>query len=74
MLVTHHRDVPGMVGRIGTILGEANVNISTMQVARSARGGEAMMVLEVDREIGREVVDCDRARRRHGRRCALVRV
>ncbi len=57
MLLTHHRDVPGMVGRIGTILGKAGVNISTMQVARNARGGEAMMVLEVDREIGRSVVD-----------------
>ena len=57
LLVTHHRDVPGMVGRIGTILGEADVNISTMQVARTARGGDAMMVLEVDREIERGVVD-----------------
>jgi D-3-phosphoglycerate dehydrogenase len=57
MLLTHHRDVPGMVGRIGTILGEANVNISTMQVARNARGGNAMMVLEVDRELGRAVTE-----------------
>jgi len=57
MLLTHHRDVPGMVGRIGTILGDADVNISTMQVARTGRGGEAMMVLEVDREIGGEVLD-----------------
>ncbi|HTZ55310.1 MAG TPA: phosphoglycerate dehydrogenase [Candidatus Acidoferrum sp.] len=57
MLVTRHRDVPGMVGRIGTILGQANVNISTMQVARTVRGGEAMMVLDVDREIERSVVD-----------------
>jgi len=56
MLVTRHRDVPGMVGRIGTILGDAHVNISTMQVARSARGG-AMMVLDVDRAVGRDVVD-----------------
>ncbi len=57
MLVTRHRDVPGMVGRIGTILGNADVNISTMQVAREARGGEAMMVLDVDRDVPRDVVD-----------------
>jgi D-3-phosphoglycerate dehydrogenase / 2-oxoglutarate reductase len=57
MLVTLHRDVPGMVGRIGTILGEASVNISTMQVARTTRGGQAMMVLDVDRDIERAVVD-----------------
>ncbi|MBV8636850.1 MAG: phosphoglycerate dehydrogenase [Candidatus Eremiobacteraeota bacterium] len=57
MLVTRHRDVPGMVGRIGTILGNADVNISTMQVARGERGGEAMMVLEVDRDVERGVLD-----------------
>ncbi len=57
MIVTRHRDVPGMVGRIGTLLGDAQVNISTMQVARTTRGGEAMMLLEVDRDIPRPVVD-----------------
>lgn len=56
ILVTRHRDVPGMVGRIGTILGDAGVNISTMQVARSARGGEAMMVLDIDRTVERSVL------------------
>jgi D-3-phosphoglycerate dehydrogenase len=57
MLVTRHRDVPGMVGRIGTILGNADVNISTMQVARAHRGGGAMMVLDVDRRVDRAVLD-----------------
>ncbi len=57
MLLTRHRDVPGMVGRIGTLLGDADVNISTMQVARSQRGGGAMMVLDVDRAVGRDVLD-----------------
>ena len=57
MLITHHRDVPGMVGRIGTILGNADVNISTMQVARSTRGGGAMMVLDVDRAVPSDVLD-----------------
>jgi D-3-phosphoglycerate dehydrogenase / 2-oxoglutarate reductase len=57
MLVTRHRDVPGMVGRIGTILGEADVNISTMQVARSSREGDAIMVLAVDRDLERTVTE-----------------
>ena len=56
-LVTRHCDVPGMVGAIGTILGNAAVNISTMQVARTEPGGEAMMVLEVDRNVERSCVD-----------------
>lgn len=58
MLLTRHRDVPGMVGRIGTILGDAQVNISTMQVARAPRGdGGAMMVLDVDRPVDRSVLE-----------------
>lgn len=57
MLVTRHRDVPGMVGRIGTILGDARVNISSMQVARMSAGGEAMMVLDIDGDIERGVLD-----------------
>lgn len=56
MLVTRHRDVPGMIGQIGTILGKADVNISTMQVARKERGGGAMMVLGVDRSVDRSVL------------------
>ncbi|HEY5340516.1 MAG TPA: phosphoglycerate dehydrogenase [Candidatus Aquilonibacter sp.] len=57
IVVTRHRDVPGMVGRIGTLLGDAGINISTMQVARTRRGGDAMMVLEVDRELPRAVLE-----------------
>ena len=49
MLVTRHRDVPGMVGKVGTIMGEASINISTMQVSRQDAGGEALMILATDR-------------------------
>lgn len=51
MLITHHRDRPGIVGRIGTILGRYEVNIAGMQVGRHERGGEAIMVLNVDDPI-----------------------
>jgi D-3-phosphoglycerate dehydrogenase / 2-oxoglutarate reductase len=53
-IVTRHEDVPGMVGHVGTILGDAGVNISTMQVARDPRSSQALMVLAVDRPIARE--------------------
>lgn len=53
-IVTHHEDVPGMVGRVGSILGEAAINISTMQVARRPAGGDALMVLAVDRPLERD--------------------
>jgi D-3-phosphoglycerate dehydrogenase len=53
VLITHHHDRPGMIGRIGTILGRYDVNIAGMQVGRHdrQRGGEAIMVLNVDDEI-----------------------
>jgi D-3-phosphoglycerate dehydrogenase len=60
-IVTRHQDVPGMVGRIGTILGEAGVNISTMQVARDAESGRALMVLAIDRAPSRADLDAMRA-------------
>ncbi len=49
LLMTQHRDVPGMIGRVGTVLGDAGVNISTMQVSRNTLGGDAIMVLATDR-------------------------
>lgn len=51
VLITHHRDRPGIVGRIGMILGRYEVNIAGMQVGRRERGGEAIMVLNVDDAI-----------------------
>lgn len=61
MLITRHRDVPGMIGKVGTILGEASVNISTMQVSRVNAGGEALMILATDRRVEAETIDRLRA-------------
>lgn len=51
VLITHHRDVPGVIGRVGTILGRHGVNIAGMEVGRHHRGGEAIMVVNVDDPI-----------------------
>jgi D-3-phosphoglycerate dehydrogenase / 2-oxoglutarate reductase len=48
MLVMHNRDVPGVIGRVGTILGEQGINISAFHLGRRERGGEAMAVIEID--------------------------
>jgi D-3-phosphoglycerate dehydrogenase len=48
MLITHHKDLPGTMGRIGTMLGEADVNISAMHLGRDAPRGDAVMVLALD--------------------------
>lgn len=51
MVVTHSRDVPGVIGRIGTILGERGVNISRFHLGRRVRGGEAIAVIETDARL-----------------------
>ena len=51
MLITTHHDQPGVVGRIGTLLGDEQVNIASMQLGRKKAGGEALMVLQVDNEM-----------------------
>ncbi|HST52729.1 MAG TPA: phosphoglycerate dehydrogenase [Pyrinomonadaceae bacterium] len=48
MLLTRSSDVPGVVGRVGTILGDHGVNISRFHLGRRERGGEAMSVIETD--------------------------
>jgi D-3-phosphoglycerate dehydrogenase len=54
-------DVPGVIGRVGTLFGEAGVNIANMTVSRTRRGGEALMVLTVDSPPPPELVERVRA-------------
>ena len=51
MLFTRHRDMPGIIGNIGSLLGEHNVNIASMQVGRRIVRGEAVMALSIDDPI-----------------------
>ncbi|NDJ17727.1 phosphoglycerate dehydrogenase [Myxacorys almedinensis] len=48
MLFTLHRDMPGIIGSIGSLLGGFNVNIASMQVGRKIVRGDAVMVLSID--------------------------
>jgi D-3-phosphoglycerate dehydrogenase / 2-oxoglutarate reductase len=57
VLVTQHNDRPGMIGLVGTLLGEADINISSMQVGRRTRRGRALMLLSVDEPIPAAVID-----------------
>lgn len=58
VLITHHRDQPGVVGAVGMILGRYDVNIAGMQVGRHLprRGGDAIMVLNVDDVVPAEAL------------------
>lgn len=51
LLVCYNEDRPGMIGKVGTILGQADVNIAFMQVGRVVPRGRAMMVLGLDDPI-----------------------
>ena len=48
MLVTQHTDRPGVIGKVGTLLGEAGINIAGMHVGRESEGQGALMVLKLD--------------------------
>jgi D-3-phosphoglycerate dehydrogenase len=61
MLITRHLDRPGTMGRIGLMLGEADVNISAMHLGRSQPRQEALMVLALDDDVAEEVADAIRA-------------
>ena len=52
-----YEDRPGMVGTVGGILGEAQVNIAGMQVARDTKGGHALVALSVDSAIPAAVLE-----------------
>jgi D-3-phosphoglycerate dehydrogenase len=51
VLVLSYEDRPGVVGKIGTLLGRLNVNIAAMQVGRRARRGRAIVVLNLDEDV-----------------------
>jgi D-3-phosphoglycerate dehydrogenase len=57
MLVFSNNDVPGVIGRIGTLLGQNNVNIAGMQLGREKRGGRAVSIVNVDDPIPGPVLD-----------------
>jgi D-3-phosphoglycerate dehydrogenase len=48
LLVLTNRDVPGVIGRVGTLLGDAGVNIAEYHQSRLAQGGDALAVVAVD--------------------------
>lgn len=52
LLVLRNRDVPGVVGRVGTMIGNHGINISRFNLGRRAQGAEALAVIELDAPAG----------------------
>ena len=57
LLFLRYTDKPGVVGAVGNSLGNAQINIAGMQVAREAAGGKALMALTVDSPVSDAVTD-----------------
>jgi D-3-phosphoglycerate dehydrogenase len=61
MLISRHHDRPGMVGRIGAMLGEADVNISAMHLGRTRPREDALMILALDEDVPPAVAEAIRS-------------
>lgn len=57
LLYIQHIDKPGVIGRVGNKLGEHQINIATMQVGRKEAGGEAIMMLSLDKPLEQALID-----------------
>ncbi|MHB0949377.1 MAG: phosphoglycerate dehydrogenase [Gemmatimonadaceae bacterium] len=55
LIVLTNHDVPGVIGRVGTLLGDEQVNIAEYHQARLAQGGEALAAISVDSEVHEDV-------------------
>ncbi len=56
MLYITNEDKPGLIGALGTTLGDAGVNIATFHLGRANQGGDALALIEVDETIAPEVL------------------
>jgi D-3-phosphoglycerate dehydrogenase len=56
MLFIRNRDLPGFIGRIGTLLGESGVNIATLNLGREKPGGDAICVIAVDSPVSDDIL------------------
>jgi D-3-phosphoglycerate dehydrogenase / 2-oxoglutarate reductase len=56
MLYIVNEDAPGFIGRLGTTLGEAGVNIGTFHLGRRAAGGEAVLLLSLDDAVSADLI------------------
>jgi D-3-phosphoglycerate dehydrogenase len=57
ILLLHNRDVPGVVGAVGTLLGERGINIAGLELGREKVGGMAISLIHVDDAVPKETLD-----------------
>lgn len=57
VLALQNRDVPGIIGKVGTLLGENNINIAAMQWSRNSKDGKAVSFVSVDSDVSDEILE-----------------
>lgn len=57
ILILHNRDVPGVVGTVGTLLGRNKINIAGMELGRGEKGGNAISFIHVDDAVPKETLE-----------------
>jgi len=57
MILVANDDKPGLIGKIGEVLGAANINIGGMNLGRQKIGGQALSIIEVDEKISPAVIE-----------------
>lgn len=57
LLLISQTDTPGIIGQVGAVFGENDINIASMQVGRQEVGGSAVMILKIDKKVTKEVMD-----------------
>jgi len=57
MLYVTNDDKPGFIGKLGTLLGNANINVATFHLGRSSAGGDAIALIAVDSEVSETIVE-----------------
>jgi len=57
MALLLYDDVPGVIGRVGNLFGDAGVNIANMTVSRNREGGKALMALSIDSPAPPELME-----------------
>ena len=57
ILIIHNKDVPGVIGAVGSILGKNGINIAGMELGRGERGGNAISFTHVDEVVPKKALD-----------------
>ena len=61
MLFIRNKDEPGLIGALGSILGQAEVNVASFNLGRQKSGGKAIAILAVDGQVSKETIEKIRA-------------